>query len=211
MFLPHQPVTFHCALEVEVDEPFQHQYKSWEGGGYPHSSCLILVSKMSQPKEFRPVALTPNEDHGMATVPSPKTPGPPCIRPTAVRLPGECVGIEDAILYMLHRAYSHLDKGGSAMRIMVFDFSSAFNTIQPHLLRDKLLQIKVDLHLVTWITDCLTKRSLFVRLGDLTSETVVSSTGAWCTTGNCSLTCTVHPIHCRFQKQLCIMLHAEVL
>ncbi|KAI4888703.1 hypothetical protein NFI96_003055 [Prochilodus magdalenae] len=42
----------------------------------------------------------------------------------------EKVGVEDAILYLLHRAHSHLDKGGCAVRVMFFDFSSAFNTIQ---------------------------------------------------------------------------------
>ncbi len=36
----------------------------------------------------------------------------------------------------------------------------------------------VETGLVTWITDYLTERPQFVRLGDLTSETVVSSTGA---------------------------------
>ncbi|KAL2098435.1 hypothetical protein ACEWY4_007642 [Coilia grayii] len=90
----------------------------------------------------------------------------------------ENVGVEDAILYLLHRVHSYLDKGGSAVRIMFFDFSSAFNTIQPLLLRDKLLWMGVEPGLVTWITDYLTERPQFVRLGDLTSEAVVSSIGA---------------------------------
>ena len=61
---------------------------------------------------------------------------------------------------------------------MFFYFSSAFNTIQPLLLRDKLLRMGVEPGLVTWITDYLTERPQFVRLGDLTSEAVVSSIGA---------------------------------
>ncbi|KAI4902473.1 hypothetical protein NFI96_003095 [Prochilodus magdalenae] len=52
----------------------------------------------------------------------------------------EKVGVEDAILYLLHRTHSHLDKGGCAVRVMFFDFSSAFNTIQ-QLLRDKLMKM----------------------------------------------------------------------
>ena len=40
------------------------------------------------------------------------------------------VGVEDAIIYLLQQAISHLDKAGSTVRIMFFDFSSAFNTIQ---------------------------------------------------------------------------------
>lgn len=82
--------------------------------------------------------------------------------------------LDDAILYLLHRAYSHLDKGGGAVRIMFFD---AFNTIQPLLLRDKLIEMGVDMHLVTWITDYLTWRPQYVRVVDYSSDTVDSSTG----------------------------------
>ena len=44
----------------------------------------------------------------------------------------------DAVLYVLESIYSHLEKAGSSVRLMFFDFSSAFNTIQPHLLVQKL-------------------------------------------------------------------------
>jgi len=52
-------------------------------------------------------------------------------------------GVEDAILYMLHRAYAYLNVPGSYVRIMFSDFSSAFNTIQPSILKDKLLGMGV--------------------------------------------------------------------
>ncbi|MCJ8749354.1 hypothetical protein PDJAM_G00175360 [Pangasius djambal] len=48
------------------------------------------------------------------------------------------IGVEDAVIFLLHRALTHLEKPGSAVRILFFDFSSAFNTIQPLLLRDLL-------------------------------------------------------------------------
>ena len=35
---------------------------------------------------------------------------------------------DDAVLYVLENIYSHLEKGGSSVRLMFFDFSSAFNT-----------------------------------------------------------------------------------
>jgi len=41
----------------------------------------------------------------------------------------EKVGGEDAVLYLLHRAYSHLDKESGAVRIMFFDF---FQHLQHH-------------------------------------------------------------------------------
>ncbi|KAI4885627.1 hypothetical protein NFI96_005524 [Prochilodus magdalenae] len=84
----------------------------------------------------------------------------------------EKVGVEDAMLYLFHLAHSHLDKGGSAVRVMFFDFSSAFNTIQPLRLKDKLASMQVYPHLVSWITDYLTGRPQYVRLKDCTSETV---------------------------------------
>ncbi|KAI3374721.1 hypothetical protein L3Q82_021026 [Scortum barcoo] len=88
------------------------------------------------------------------------------------------VGVEDAILYLLHRAHSHLDKGSGTVRILFLDFSSAFNTIQPTLLRDKLSRMGVDPQLMDWISDYLTGRPQYVGLKDITSDTVVSSTGA---------------------------------
>lgn len=53
----------------------------------------------------------------------------------------EKMDVEDAILYLLHRAYSHLDKERGAVRISFFDFS--FDTIRPLLLRDKLTEMRV--------------------------------------------------------------------
>jgi len=42
---------------------------------------------------------------------------------------------------------------------MFFGFSIAFNTIQPLLLRDTLVQTGVDPHLTAWILDYLTDRT----------------------------------------------------
>uniref|UniRef100_A0A3P8RYE5 Chemokine interleukin-8-like domain-containing protein n=1 Tax=Amphiprion percula TaxID=161767 RepID=A0A3P8RYE5_AMPPE len=60
---------------------------------------------------------------------------------------------------------------------MFFDFSSAFNTIQPSLLRVKL-GVGVDCHLAAWTIDYLTNRPRYVRLQDCVSDVVVSSMGA---------------------------------
>ena len=61
---------------------------------------------------------------------------------------------------------------------MFFDFSSAFNTIQPALLGVKLQQAGVDHHLTGWILDYLTDRPQYVRTRGSVSNTVVCSTGA---------------------------------
>ena len=64
------------------------------------------------------------------------------------------------------------------MLVMFFDFSSAFNTIQPALLREKLVGAGVDEELTAWTIHYLTNRPQYVRLHDCVSEVVVCSTGA---------------------------------
>ena len=79
---------------------------------------------------------------------------------------------------MLHRAYTQLEELHSSLRILLFDFSSAFNTIQPHLLAEKLSVMQVDHSMVAWITDYLTNRPQYVRLQGSVSDVLLSNTGA---------------------------------
>ncbi|KAI3351749.1 hypothetical protein L3Q82_020589, partial [Scortum barcoo] len=58
--------------------------------------------------------------------------------------------------------------------------TSAFNTIQPTLLRDKLSRMGVDPQLMDWISDYLTGRPQYVGLKDITSDTVTSATTRSC-------------------------------
>ncbi len=58
------------------------------------------------------------------------------------------------------------------------DFSSAFNTIIPDLLLDKLTQLSVPTSICQWIISFLTDRHQLVRLGKLTSRTLTISNGA---------------------------------
>ncbi|KAK7907687.1 hypothetical protein WMY93_016299 [Mugilogobius chulae] len=90
----------------------------------------------------------------------------------------EKVGVEDAVLYLLHRALSYLAGGGCIVRLLFFNFSSAFNTIQPSLLQEKLNIMTVDPHLVNWIMDYLTNRPQYVRMGGQMSSTLTCSIGA---------------------------------
>ena len=120
------------------------------------TSCIIPVPKKIRPSElndFRPVALT---SHLMKTLERlflnllrPQVPHAEDILQFAYRAE---VRVEDAILYLLHRAHSHLDKGNGTVRILFLDFSSAFNTIQPFLLQEKLNRMRVDPCLVAWIS-----------------------------------------------------------
>ena len=80
-------------------------------------------------------------------------------------------GVDDALLYLLNRCYSHLEKAGSSIRLMFYDFSSAFNTIQPHILAQKLSNMKIAPPTILWILDYLTNRPQVVKLTkDVTSQ-----------------------------------------
>jgi len=85
---------------------------------------------------------------------------------------------DDAVLYSLENIYSHLEKTGSTVRLMFFTFSSAFNTIQPHLLAQKHLNMKLPSSVILWIFDYLTSRLQYVRLNGLLSSTISTNTGA---------------------------------
>ncbi|KAI4887653.1 hypothetical protein NFI96_006166, partial [Prochilodus magdalenae] len=146
------------------------------------TSCIVPVPKTPRPsdiKDYRPVALT---SHIMKTMERLVLEQ---LRPTVQPLLDPLqfayqprLGVEDAIIYLLNRVYAHLDKPASTVRVMFFDFSSAFNTIQPALLGDKLNVLQVDAPLVSWIVDYLTGRPQYVRLQHCVSDRVVSNTGA---------------------------------
>ncbi|XP_051776198.1 uncharacterized protein LOC127526095 [Erpetoichthys calabaricus] len=174
------------ASALQLESPLQHIFNlSLEQGRVPRlwkTSCITPVPKVSRPSElndFQPVALT---SHVMKTMQRLLLHHlRPQVRHALDPLQfayQEKVGAEDAIIYMLHRSLSHLDRGSGAVRIMFLDFSSTFNTIQSLLLRDKLRDMVVYSYLVAWIVDYLTDRPQYVRLGNCRSYIVVSNTGA---------------------------------
>ena len=71
--------------------------------------------------------------------------------------------IYDAILQVLNSIYSHLEKPGTCIRLMFYDFSSAFKIIQPQLLSEKLLTMNVQAFTM-WILDYLTNHLQFVKV-----------------------------------------------
>ncbi len=78
----------------------------------------------------------------------------------------------------LHYILQHLNRSGNYARILFVDFSSAFNTIMPDLLSDKLTQLSVPSKICQWITSFLTDRQPLVRLGKLTFRTLTISSDA---------------------------------
>ena len=147
------------------------------------TSCLILVPKLGQPVElndYKQVALTSHIIKPLERL---------LVRRMRLQVAEDLdplqfayqkhIGLEDAIIYMLHQAYAYLDVSGLYVRIMLFHFSSAFHTaIQPPILKDKLLGMGVAPSLTSWIIDYLTARPQYVRMGRCVSGTLECSIGA---------------------------------
>ena len=87
-------------------------------------------------------------------------------------------GVDDAVLTVLHGICQHLDVNRNFVRALFVDFSSAFNTIKPHLLANQLMEMNVPPQIVLWIHNFLLDRPQAVRMGGIQSSTKVISTGA---------------------------------
>ena len=85
---------------------------------------------------------------------------------------------EDAILFLLGNLYHHLDTPKHYARVLFIDFSSAFNTIQPHIMIEKLANLNVSTNIQAWILNFLSRRPQFVKLNCTTSSIREVSTGA---------------------------------
>ena len=132
-------------------------------------AIIVPVPKSSCPKtlsDFRPVALT---SILMKTFEK-------MVRAELLRKT-ECVldplqfayrphrRVEDDTVTLFNSILSHLEGPGSHARLLFVDFSSAFNTIQPHILTNRLLeQFDVSKNLAGWILNFLTCRTQRVRI-----------------------------------------------
>ena len=85
-------------------------------------------------------------------------------------------GVKEAILSLLHDTYTHLDKAGYVVRILFIDYSSAVDTIQPHLLAEKLFSLNVRPQLIVWLIDFLVNRSQVFRYQNVLSQVKTTST-----------------------------------
>ncbi|KAI2651673.1 hypothetical protein H4Q32_019814 [Labeo rohita] len=81
---------------------------------------------------------------------------PPALMTTFAYRPNRST--DDAISTALHSALTHLDKKDSYVRMLFIDFSSAFNTIIPQQLTQKLVQLGLNTSLCNWLSDFLTGR-----------------------------------------------------
>ena len=86
--------------------------------------------------------------------------------------------VDDAVALGLHYIYQHLESAGAYARILFVDYSSAFNTIIPEKLYDKLIGLGVPKSMCAWILDFLLNRPQIVKIGNMTSNESILNTGA---------------------------------
>ena len=84
----------------------------------------------------------------------------------------------DAVSAVIHQAFTHLETSNSYVRLLFLDFSSAFNTIIPQTLVNKLSALGLSSSLCNWILDFLTHRPQSVRINNLTSSPTILNTGS---------------------------------
>ena len=81
---------------------------------------------------------------------------------------------EDAISTALHVSLAHLEENNTNFWMLFLDFSSAFNTIIPQWLVDKL---GFSTPLCNWLLDFLTGRPQLVQVSQNTPSVITLSTG----------------------------------
>lgn len=146
------------------------------------TSTIVPVPKKKEPQElndYRPVALT-----SVAMKCLERLILQDIMQTTANQLDSNQFayrpnrGVEDSLITMLHKIYEHLDNVDAYVRVLFIDFSSAFNTIQPHVMVNRLVELNVPENLCLWTLEFLTNRKQCVRVNNVTSSMCTTNTGA---------------------------------
>ena len=173
-----------CAnqLATPYSELFQLSLNECRSPACWKSAIVIPVPKTnraSQPNDYRPVALTsivmkcfervltqflfPHVSHLIDQLQFAYQPEKSVI---------------DAVLTLIHQLAQHTDKLNCYARALFVDFSSAFNTMQIHVLLQKLHQMNVPPSLILWIKDFLSDRTQVVKVQNCLSNPITLNTGA---------------------------------
>ena len=87
--------------------------------------------------------------------------------------------VDDAVSLTLHTVLKFLDlRVPNYVRLLFVDCSSAFNTISPIRLYEKLKALTIDPYICEWSLDFLLNGSQFVKIGTNFSKTIAINTGA---------------------------------
>ena len=114
---------------------------------------------------------------------------------------------------MLHNIHEHEDKPRTYVRLLFIDFSSAFNTIQHHIMIQKLLDMTVNANLIMWINNLFLtgkKQSVRFKCENCSTITIITLVHAtrMCVYPLVSLYCT-HLIKCASPNNGFILKYAD--
>ena len=143
---------------------------------------IIPVNKKPFPKvdnDLRPVTLTAILAKCFERIVLPKISD--CTKPVMDKLQFAYLpnrSTDDAIITLIHALTQHLDHGSNYARCLFIDYSSAFNTMQPHVLINRLNDYNIPARLQLFILDFLTNRKQYVRTDIEHSSTINVNTGA---------------------------------
>lgn len=98
------------------------------------------------------------------------------------------VGVDHKVIYLLQMAQSHLNCRNTTVRITFFDFLSAFTSIQPFLLREKMRGMQEN---ISMIPGSQTDLNLYWKL---LSIWALPAKKHWSTTGKCALLHFLPPV-----------------
>ena len=84
---------------------------------------------------------------------------------------------DDAAALAPHFVMQHLESPDRYVRILFVDYSSAFNTVLPQKLFDKLHQLSLDSSMCYWLLDFLIQRLQVVKMSGIVSSTITLYTG----------------------------------
>ena len=79
--------------------------------------------------------------------------------------------LTDALVEMTHKWYEATDVLNNYVRVVLLDFSKAFDLINHHILLDKLITNGVPAHIVRWLAAFLLDRHQQVKIGNIYSRT----------------------------------------
>lgn len=175
----------HCAgqLGSVFRTLFQHSFDSHTVPQLWKHSTIIPIPKKTKPKtlnDLRPVALTSLVMKAMEKI----------IKQHIIRATDSLMdplqfayragrSVDDAKIFILDSIHKHLELRDSSVRLLFVDFSSAFNTLQPHILATKLSShFHLEDQLILWILDFLTNRTQKVRVNNTVSDLRSTSTGS---------------------------------
>ena len=171
----------------ELSEILQHIFQiSLSTGIFPDCwkvTKIIPVQKKENPKtenDFRPVALTSIIAKTLERIVLQKL-----LPQIKSQLDNHQFAYQekrdttDAVITLTHSIQQHLNKlSSNYARILFVDYSSAFNTIQSHILIEKLNTLNVSVILQKWILSFLTERPQFVKTDVEQSKSLTVNTGS---------------------------------